>query len=98
MDAGVKIYHYKKGFLHSKFSVIDGKITSVGTSNFDIRSFRLNYELNLIIYEDDTSAKFNDIFLKDISYCTKIDKDFMNNLDKVKKLRNSLSKILSPVL
>ncbi|MFT5171512.1 MAG: cardiolipin synthase, partial [Candidatus Marinamargulisbacteria bacterium] len=45
LDAGVKIYLYKAGFLHSKTVCIDGKICSIGTANMDLRSFDINYEL-----------------------------------------------------
>ena len=44
LKSGVKIYVYQKGFLHAKTMVVDGEMATVGTSNFDMRSFRLNFE------------------------------------------------------
>lgn len=51
LDAGVKVFHYDNGFLHSKTLVIDDEIASVGTANMDHRSFTLNFEVNAFIYD-----------------------------------------------
>ncbi|HPV85461.1 MAG TPA: cardiolipin synthase, partial [Sedimentibacter sp.] len=52
---GVKVYIYEYGFLHAKTLVIDGTVASVGTANFDVRSFKLNFECNAVIYDTKTS-------------------------------------------
>ncbi|MFO0555962.1 MAG: phospholipase D-like domain-containing protein [Polyangiaceae bacterium] len=49
LDAGVEIYRYSRGVLHEKTLVYDKTVTVVGSSNLDPRSFRLNYELSVII-------------------------------------------------
>ena len=46
LDAGVKIYEYEKGFLHSKIVIVDSDLASIGTANMDMRSFHLNFEVN----------------------------------------------------
>ena len=46
LDAGVKIYEYEKGFLHSKVVIVDSDLASIGTANMDMRSFHLNFEVN----------------------------------------------------
>ena len=66
LKAGVNIYLYKKGFLHSKFCAIDGSIVSCGTCNMDVRSFYLHYEMNAVIYDSEISKKFEAIFKEDI--------------------------------
>ncbi len=48
-DAGVKIYRYQPGFLHQKVMLIDHDIAAVGTANLDNRSFRLNFEITMIV-------------------------------------------------
>ncbi len=48
---GVKVYTYEYGFLHAKTSVIDKVVSSAGTANFDMRSFKLNFESNALIYD-----------------------------------------------
>lgn len=47
---GVEIYSYKKGFLHQKVIIIDGNLASIGTANMDMRSFHLNFEVNVFLY------------------------------------------------
>lgn len=60
LKAGIEIYLYKKPILlHSKFMIIDGEVTLVGSSNFDIRSFELNHELTLINYDASFAGKMN---------------------------------------
>ena len=47
---GVELYLYQDGLLHAKTMSVDGELTFLGSSNFDIRSFALNFEINLILY------------------------------------------------
>lgn len=47
---GVEIYSYKKGFLHQKVIIVDGNIASIGTANMDMRSFHLNFEVNVFLF------------------------------------------------
>lgn len=58
LDAGVKVFHYDNGFLHSKTLVIDDEIASVGTANMDHRSFTLNFEVNAFIYDQQIAKKY----------------------------------------
>ncbi|HAA47067.1 MAG TPA: hypothetical protein DCE03_01025 [Synergistaceae bacterium] len=51
MELGVEIFLYQPGIIHSKTMTVDNDIAFVGTSNFDIRSFALNFELNMILYQ-----------------------------------------------
>ncbi|BBP92939.1 hypothetical protein BsIDN1_65570 [Bacillus safensis] len=41
------MYHYQKGFMHQKVMIADGELASVGTANVDMRSFQLNFEVNV---------------------------------------------------
>src|SRR5690606_37203569 len=52
LNAGIEIYCYKKGFLHSKTMVTDCEIAIVGTDNMDLRSFDMNFEVNAIVYDE----------------------------------------------
>ena len=47
---GAEIYSYKKGFLHQKVIIVDGNIASIGTANMDMRSFHLNFEVNVFLF------------------------------------------------
>lgn len=64
---GAKVYLYDaESFIHSKVMTIDGKISTVGTANMDIRSYELNYEINAVIYNENVTEKLNDLFLEDL--------------------------------
>ncbi len=51
LKAGARIYSYQNGFMHAKTIVVDNMITSVGSANWDIRSFKLNFEANAFMYD-----------------------------------------------
>jgi len=65
MEAGVKIYLYQKGFLHSKLLVSDDCLASVGSSNIDFRSFEQNFEVNAFMYDRTSALVMKEIFLSD---------------------------------
>ncbi|MFP4697180.1 MAG: cardiolipin synthase [Eubacteriales bacterium] len=98
IDSGAKCYKYTNGFLHSKVILIDGLVSSVGTANLDIRSFRLNFEVNALIYNANTTEELEEIFLEDINKSTEITKYLYNKRSLVVKIKESISRLLSPVL
>jgi cardiolipin synthase A/B len=98
LNAGVKIYHYNKGFLHSKVIVIDKEICSVGTANVDIRSFKLNYELNTFIYDRILSKKLICIFNRDLRDSIRFTREDYKRLNPFVKLRNSFFRLFSSLL
>ncbi|WP_051541209.1 cardiolipin synthase [Caldalkalibacillus mannanilyticus] len=72
LKAGAKIYIYQHGFLHAKTIVADGKVASVGTTNIDVRSFRLNFEVNAFLYHSDTAEQLTAIFEEDVLHSTEL--------------------------
>lgn len=66
LRAGVRIYHYQKGFIHTKALLADDDISSVGTCNMDVRSLEINFENQLFIYDKDLNSEFAEQFLADI--------------------------------
>ncbi len=65
LKAGVKVYFYKKGFLHSKTMTFDSSLTLIGSANFDSRSFEQNFEVEAFIYDEKVTADANEIFIED---------------------------------
>lgn len=98
LAGGVKCYLYEKGFLHAKTLVIDGKIASVGTANLDIRSFKLNFEINAFIYDTWTAAKLQRIFEKDIESCKQLTVELYEARPLFNRFKESISRLLSPIL
>ena len=98
IDAGVNIYQYKKGFLHSKVLIVDEAISTVGSCNMDIRSFHLDYEINAVYYNKSVTGNLIEQFNEDLKYCIKINKEDRVKLNVLKRLRNSVFRIFSPLL
>jgi len=98
LDAGVRCYEYENGFIHSKVVMIDSKVCSVGTANMDVRSFKLNFESNAFIYDEQTTIKLEEAFMRDIVFCRQLTLEIYQNRSKWTKIRESLSRLLSPLL
>ena len=64
--AGVEIYEYQPTMMHNKLLIVDGEMTSVGSTNFDVRSFRLNDEASLNVYDPAFAARMTDVFEADL--------------------------------
>ena len=96
--AGVEIYRYKAGFIHCKNIVIDGKMSTMGTCNFDMRSFEINYEVNSIFYNEEISQSMREQFYKDLSFCEKIKEENLKKTIFWRKIRNSLFRVVSPIM
>ena len=98
LDAGVKVYQYKDGFLHSKAIVIDDFISIIGSANLDERSFNQNFEANAFIYDVETSVELKGLFIKDQDNCRKISIDDWNNRKRSQKLKESFARLFSPII
>lgn len=96
--AGVEIYMYQKGFVHAKTLVTDGKLSVIGTANMDYRSFELNFEANVILYDKEFSEKLRTVFFKDLEDSEKIDKERWCNRPAHIQLPEKLARLFSPVL
>jgi cardiolipin synthase len=72
LEAGVEIYEYNRTMLHHKIMVCDGLWSTVGTTNFDDRSFAHNDENNICVYERDFAEEWERIFLDDLADCDQV--------------------------
>ena len=75
LRGGIEIYEYQAGLLHAKTMSIDGQWATIGSTNFDNRSFALNQELNLTIYDRALAARLEDIFREDLKHAKQISYD-----------------------
>lgn len=95
---GIRIYEYLPGFLHGKEIVVDSTWASIGTANMDIRSFRLNFEVNLNLYSQDAVAILEQNFQKNLKGCREIAaKNFAARPMRDKVIENVV-RVLSPIL
>lgn len=98
LNYGIKIYRYSNGFIHSKTIVADGEVCSIGTANLDIRSFKLNFEVNAFIYNKNFSKEQENIFLNDQKNCREITKEEYERRSRGLKIKESLIRLIAPIL
>jgi len=97
LDAGVRAYTYDDGFLHAKTIVVDGKAGSVGSANWDVRSFRLNFEANAFFYDAAVSADLMRAFEEDLAVSTEITPEDYQARSLSVKMKESVSRLFSPL-
>lgn len=98
LKAGIKVYLYKPGMLHSKVMIIDDSFVTAGSVNFDFRSFENNFEGNLLIYDRELNRKMKDIFFDDLSRCHKLTLTAWRKRPVFHKFMESILRLLSPIL
>ena len=98
IDAGVKCYTYDNGFLHAKGVMSDGLVCSYGTANMDVRSYKLNFEVNATIYSPATTAKLEKIFEEDLKYCTEITPELYAKRSVIIRFKEQFSRMFSSIL
>ena len=67
LEAGIEIYEYQPTMMHNKVLVVDGEMVSVGSTNFDPRSFRLNDEASLNVYDREFARRMSEVFETDLA-------------------------------
>ncbi|UKS57536.1 cardiolipin synthase [Exiguobacterium acetylicum] len=95
---GAEVYTYELGFMHAKTIVVDGKIASVGTTNIDARSFRLNFEMNAILYHQAVAEELELLFLSDIADSERLTIEKYAARPRIIRFKESISRLLSPIL
>lgn len=98
LEAGVKVYLYKKGFLHSKLMVSDDYISTVGSTNMDFRSFEHNFEANAFFYDNKTALALKEIFNNDVKSCMLLTQKIWDSRSGKNKLTESVIRLFSPLL
>lgn len=98
LDAGVKIYQYQKGFVHSKIIMTDDQVTSIGTANFDNRSLELNFELNAFIYDEKITKRVKGDFFEDLRESKRIYLEEYEKRSTTSRIKESAARLLSPIL
>jgi cardiolipin synthase len=98
LEAGVRVFRYTNGFLHSKAIVIDDFISIVGSCNLDERSFVQNFEANAFIYDATTAARLKELFLLDLDNCEEISLEAWTNRKRRQKMKESFARLFSPLM
>lgn len=98
LKAGVEIYRYQKGLIHSKTMVIDQNIVIIGTANMDIRSFDLNFEVNAVIYDEGKASQMREIFFGDVADSELVNREEWEKRPVWLQLVEKVARLMSPLL
>ena len=97
-EAGVKFYRYKRGFLHQKVMLVDDDLAVVGTANLDNRSFRLNFELSILIPDRGFATEVEKMLNKDFDCSELVTNEEANKHVFPVRILIAGARLLSPIL
>lgn len=97
MEAGVEVFFYHKGFLHSKILIADD-VASIGTANVDERSFEHNFEVNALLYDARIARELKQQLEADLVNCKQLDLEEFQKRPRRDKIRESIVRLLEPIL
>ena len=98
LQAGAQIHEYQPTMFHCKLMIVDSQLVSVGSTNFDNRSFRLNDEANLNIYDRGWAERLEDVFEADLARSRKITLEDWKHRPLQQKMVERFSALLSSQL
>lgn len=98
LEAGVHIYFYQAGFIHSKYIVVDSVLSTIGTTNLDFRSLETNFEVNAFVYDKAFSIRLEKLFKLDLQNSMEVKIEEWKKRKWNHKVRESLAHLVSPLL
>ncbi len=98
LEAGIRIFRYKGGFIHSKMVVTDDSLTTIGSSNMDFRSFESNFEVNAFMYDTAIARQCKNHFLKDEEQAYEVTASTWEKRPKVNRIIESFARLFGPML
>jgi cardiolipin synthase len=98
LEAGVRVFFYQNGFVHSKYIIVDEVFSTVGTSNLDFRSLETNFEVNAFIYDEGFTTELEKQFKADLQKSRELKLDEWRQRKWHFKLRESVAHLVSPLM
>lgn len=95
---GANIQIYDNGFIHAKTLIVDGKVASVGSANFDERSLHLNFEINAVLYDESFVKHLRNTFMETNTQCFQLTQELYEQRSAKIKIKESLARLVSPIL
>ena len=95
---GVSLFLYQPGILHAKTMTVDGRLAFFGSSNFDIRSFALNFELNMVLYGEQEARSLLEIQERYMATSKRLRPEEWDRVPAWEKMFQGMAKLLSPIL
>lgn len=95
---GANIYAYQTGFMHSKLIFIDDIVSTFGSTNLDERSFTLNFETNIVVYDKEVNDKLRKQFEIDLESCKQLTVEHFKKRSLFVRAREPIARLFSPIL
>jgi cardiolipin synthase len=96
--AGIKVFLYQGAYFHAKTVCVDSAVCSIGSANMDIRSFTINYETNLVIYDQALTRELEDDFRADLRHCVPFSAEAYERRALPGRFTDSMLRLCSPLL
>jgi cardiolipin synthase len=96
--AGVRIFEYDRGFVHAKTMVVDDWVATIGSANMDLRSFKLNFELNAFLFDSGICQTLASHFETDLERALEVTKAMERRVSLGRRLLRGIARLTSPLL
>lgn len=98
LDAGIRVHEHDGGFLHAKTMSVDHDLALIGSANFDRRSFRLNFELNLLLFDAGAVDGLVEIQERYLQESRRIDPKEWASRSRIRQMGDDMARLVSPLL
>ena len=98
VNAGIRIFRYRPGFLHQKVVLIDTVAAAIGSANLDNRSFRLNFEIMVLTVDRGFAAEVEAMLLRDFGQAYEIDRSEYRQAPALRRVAMHVARLFSPIL
>ena len=98
LSVGIRVFRYHDGFLHQKVMLVDDDLATVGTANFDNRSFRLNFEITVVVMDAAFAAEVARMLASDLAHCREVTTGEYQHRSRRVRALVSIARLLAPVL
>jgi cardiolipin synthase len=98
LKGGVRLFDYNRTLLHQKIVVVDGSCSSIGSTNFDDRSFEINDEVSLVVYDERIGRELEETFERDLEHATERHLDEWRHRPVLHKMRDFFSFLVNEQL
>ena len=98
LEAGVKIYRYTEGFLHSKLIMVDSSLASIGSANMDFRSLEHNFEISGFVYDSGITKRLIALFEADKKRCRLLTAEEWEERSRQTRMAESVMRLFAPML
>lgn len=98
VDSGVALYEHHPGFMHQKVMLVDDHIATIGTANFDNRSFRLNFEISALTYDQEFAAEVHQMLEHDFASARRLEADELSKRSAAARFGARIARRFAPIL